>query len=114
MVSTSEVGDRLRVEEAKRVIEEDEKRKKEDISSHRKNDRALVRPFHFHATIFTAVEIDENGNFKDSMQHNVWGMSPDSCIRKALNRAEERQKRYHMSSLEECHDQTHPTREMDD
>lgn len=102
------------VEDARRVIEEDERKRKEGIAQHKERDRTLTKPFHFHATIYTAVEIDENGNFKDSMQQIVWGFSPDSCIRKALNRAEERQKKYHMAALEECHDQAHPTREMDD
>lgn len=105
----------ISVEEAKRVLEEDEKRKQGDRESHRVKDRTLVKPFHFHATVWTFVSKDTNNNMVDATHHEVMGMSPDSCVRKALNRViDEKQQLAHLSLLTECPDPTHNSRELVD
>lgn len=94
---------------AKRAREADEAR-----LAKRDQDRKLTRPWHFHATVWTFVEKDAGGNMKDATHHETAGLSVDTCIRKARNRAEPGQDLYHMQQLTECPDPTHSTRELAD
>lgn len=87
---------------------------KQAADKKRLEDRKLTKPNHFHATVFVFVSKDDHGNFVDSQHNEVLGLTPDSCIRKALARSERRQEKYHLAQLTECHDPTHGTREMDD
>jgi hypothetical protein len=79
----------------------------ENAAKLRRKDRLLVRPRHFHGTIFCYVNKDDHGNFMDSQHNEVMGYTPDSCIRKAIARSQERQTLYHIAQLTECPDPTH-------
>lgn len=75
----------------------------------RVKDRTLTGPRqHFHATVWTYIDKDASGNFVgDNTHHEVLGRSPDVCVRKALNRSDERLTKHMLTMLTECHDGTH-------
>ncbi len=103
---------------ARRVIAEAEEARsraaEEARLAKREQDCTLVRPSHFHATIYTFREKAADGTMRDSTHHEVLGLSRDSCVRKARNRAEPGQEGYHLAQLSECPDPSHGSRELRD